>query len=116
MGLRLGDILQSNALKLRRLRTELKSQIKNLKKEKYDERKIMTTEKSETRGGKRAGAGRPRGSGTGRKTKSSSISLTPEQWIKLDTLRETINRSKWIGQQIDVATDLKINQNHDSKA
>lgn len=47
-------------------------------------------------GGKRAGAGRPKGSGKGRTVKTSSINLPPAVWNKLDAIRGDISRSKWI--------------------
>jgi len=53
-----------------------------------------------TRGGKRAGAGRKAGSGHGRTVVSSSITLTPEQWVKLDAIRGEQTRSKWIAAKI----------------
>jgi hypothetical protein len=52
------------------------------------------------RGGKRKGAGRPKGSGTGRKVKSSSINLPPELWDRLDALRGELTRSAWIAAKI----------------
>jgi len=53
-----------------------------------------------TRGGKRPGAGRPLGSAKGRTVESSSISMTPALWIKLDTLRRDKTRSKWIAERV----------------
>jgi hypothetical protein len=53
-----------------------------------------------TRGGKREGAGRPPGSGTGRTVTTSSISLPPELWDKLDGLRGELTRSAWIAAKI----------------
>ena len=53
-----------------------------------------------TRGGKRKGAGRPKGSGTGRKVKSSSITLPTALWAKLDALRGVYTRSAWIADKI----------------
>jgi len=43
--------------------------------------------KKPIRGGARKGAGRKKGSGKGRKSISSSITMPPELWQKLDTLR-----------------------------
>ena len=53
-----------------------------------------------THGGKRQGAGRPKGSGKGRTVKTSSINLPPSVWEKLDELRGEQSRSKWIDQVI----------------
>jgi hypothetical protein len=52
------------------------------------------------RGGKRKGAGRPKGSGTGRKVKSSSITLLPALWDKLDAIKGDATRSAWIAAKI----------------
>jgi hypothetical protein len=54
--------------------------------------------KTNTRGGKREGAGR-KPSGT--RTQTRSINLTPETWKKLDWLRGDISRSKFISHIID---------------
>ena len=51
-------------------------------------------------GGARKGAGRPKGSGKGRTVKTSSINLPTAVWEKLDELRGSISRSKWISQEI----------------
>ena len=56
-------------------------------------------------GGKRKGAGRPKGSGKGRTVKTSSINLTPALWAKLDELRGDKSRSEWI------AEEIKLGQN-----
>jgi hypothetical protein len=56
--------------------------------------------KKSARGGKREGAGRPPGSGTGRTVTTSSINLTPELWDRLDALREELTRSAWIAANI----------------
>jgi hypothetical protein len=53
-----------------------------------------------TRGGKREGAGRKPGSGKGRTVTSSSITLLPELWDKLDELRGEATRSAWIAAKI----------------
>lgn len=63
-----------------------------------------------THGGKRAKAGRPKGSGKGRQVKTSSISLTPEEWARLDAVRGELSRSRW------VASKLKRLQNKPLKA
>lgn len=51
-------------------------------------------------GGKRKGAGRPKGSGKGRTVVTSSINLKPEIWAKLDKLRGDLSRSAWISERI----------------
>lgn len=51
-------------------------------------------------GGKRKGAGRPKGSGKGRTVKTSSINLPPAVWDRLDALRGQDSRSKWITKMI----------------
>ena len=56
--------------------------------------------KPDPRGGKREGAGRPPGSGTGRTVTTSSINLPPDLWAKLDTLRGDSTRSAWIAEKI----------------
>ena len=53
-------------------------------------------------GGKRQNAGRKLGTGKGRKTVSRSVSLTPEQWGKLDRISSG-KRSGWIAGKIDEA-------------
>jgi hypothetical protein len=52
------------------------------------------------RGGKRKGAGRPKGSGTGKTVKTSSINLPPALWDKLDEVRGWETRSAWIADKI----------------
>jgi hypothetical protein len=49
-----------------------------------------------TWGGPRPGAGRPKGSGKGRKVVTRSINLPPETWAEIDRLRGPLSRSKWI--------------------
>jgi len=56
--------------------------------------------KKPTRGGARKGAGRKLGSGMGRTVTTSSITLLPELWERLDTLRGEITRSAWIAAKI----------------
>lgn len=55
------------------------------------------------RGGKREGAGRPPGSGVGRTVTTSSISLPPELWSKLDSIRGDKSRSAWVANKIKKA-------------
>jgi hypothetical protein len=54
-------------------------------------------------GGKRKGAGRPKGSGKGRTVKTSSINLPPAVWERLDALRGQDSRSKWITKMIKLS-------------
>jgi len=54
-------------------------------------------------GGKRKGAGRPKGSGKGRTVKTSSINLPPAVWDRLDALRGQDSRSKWITNMIKLS-------------
>jgi hypothetical protein len=62
-----------------------------------------TTKKTakNSHGGSRPGAGRPKGSGTGRKVRTGSICLPPAMWNKLDGLRGLVSRSKFISNLID---------------
>lgn len=53
-----------------------------------------------TKGGKREGAGRKPGSSHGRTVTTSSISLPPDLWDKLDALRGELTRSAWIAAKI----------------
>ena len=53
-----------------------------------------------TRGGKRAGAGRKLGSGHGRTVISSSITLPPDLWAKLDILRRDQSRSAFLAAKL----------------
>jgi len=54
-----------------------------------------------THGGARQGAGRKPGTGKGRTVKSSSISLAPATWAKLDAMRGKLTRSRWIAGKIE---------------
>jgi hypothetical protein len=56
--------------------------------------------KNTTRGGPREWAGRKP---TGRTVTTSSISLAPELWDRLDALRGELTRSAWIAAMIDNA-------------
>jgi hypothetical protein len=49
------------------------------------------------RGGKREGAGRPK---TGRSVVTRSVSMEPETWEKLDTLRGEKSRGQWIADKV----------------
>lgn len=62
--------------------------------------KIQNLLMNKQHGGKRAGAGRPKGSGKGRTVKTSSINLPPAVWDKLDSIRGDLSRSKYIAETI----------------
>jgi hypothetical protein len=59
----------------------------------------MTTKK---RGGKRTGAGRPKGTVRGRNTTTCSISLPPTAWRQIDAARGSTPRGKWIARQLNL--------------
>jgi hypothetical protein len=48
------------------------------------------------RGGSRKGAGRKVGSGKGRTVISKTVAMTAESWARLDAVRGTISRGKYI--------------------
>jgi hypothetical protein len=52
------------------------------------------------RGGKRPGAGRPAGSGSGRNVITRSVSMLPESWEQLDHLRGDKSRGEWIAEKV----------------
>jgi len=52
------------------------------------------------RGGKRAGAGRPKGSLRGRRAVMKSITMTEQQWELLDRQRGAMSRGKFIAKKI----------------
>ncbi len=58
------------------------------------------TKKPTTHGGRREGAGRPKGRKTknpkGKIAVSRSVSMHPESWDKLDRLRGALSRGKFI--------------------
>jgi hypothetical protein len=62
-----------------------------------------------TWGGPRPGAGRPKGSGKGRKVVTRSINLPPETWAEIDRQRGALSRSKWIAETVhaDFARELE---------
>ena len=64
--------------------------------------------KPNSRGGKRPGAGRPKGSGKGRTVESSSINLPPALWTKLDRIRGEKSRSQWVAAKVKRAKDAPI--------
>ncbi len=51
-------------------------------------------------GGKRKGAGRPLGSGEGRKALTRSITLHSDLWAKLDDLRGNESASAYLAKKI----------------
>jgi hypothetical protein len=66
----------------------------------------MKTKKN-TWGGPRPGAGRPKGSGKGRRVVTRSINLPPEVWAEIDRLRGPLSRSKWIKKLVEMLPQLK---------
>jgi hypothetical protein len=52
--------------------------------------------KTTTHGGPRKGAGRKTGSGKGRTYVSKTVAMSKESWAKLDLLRGTMSRGKFI--------------------
>jgi hypothetical protein len=81
--------------------------------------------KTTTPGGPRKGAGRPQGkksaNAKGRSAVTRSVSMQPESWRKLDRLRGTMSRGKFIegmlpaeegGKQYEVVSDLKKGEIH----
>jgi len=60
--------------------------------------------KTKKHGGKRPGSGRPAGvkskNAKGRTAVTRSISMSPESWAKLDELRGTMPRGKFIEQRM----------------
>jgi len=59
----------------------------------------MTQMDHRTHGGKRPGAGRKPGKGTGRKAITVSVSLMPDQVEIVDSKRGELTRGKWIVRQ-----------------
>lgn len=53
-----------------------------------------------TRGGRRRGAGRPRGTGTGRTVKPVMFHLTPETIAAIDAYRGDMTRSQWVSRAV----------------
>ena len=49
------------------------------------------------RGGARKGAGRKAGSGKGRTVISKTVAMTAESWARLDAVRGTMSRGKYLG-------------------
>ncbi len=56
---------------------------------------------SERRGGKRPGAGRPKGSGKGRQYVGRTIQLREDQWAKLDRLAGDKGRNAFLREKVD---------------
>jgi len=50
------------------------------------------------------GKGRPKGSGKGRTMLTSSLSMSRQQWQKLDRISNK-NRSSWLRDRVDEARD-----------
>jgi hypothetical protein len=48
------------------------------------------------RGGWRPGSGRKKGSGKGRVSVTGSLSMPREMWERLDAMRGSISRGKWL--------------------
>ena len=78
-----------------------------------------------THGGPRKGAGRPKGkksaNAKGRTAVTRSVSMQPESWAKLDRLRGSMSRGKFIesmipagggGKQYEVVCDLRKGEIH----
>jgi hypothetical protein len=55
--------------------------------------------KTTARGGKRPGAGRKAGSGNGRQSISRTISMPQSEWNRLDAIRGTQSRGKFLAQR-----------------
>jgi len=53
--------------------------------------------KTTTHGGQRKGAGRKAGSGKGRTVISKTVAMTAESWARLDVVRGTMSRGKYLG-------------------
>lgn len=54
-----------------------------------------------TRGGRRPGAGRPRGTGTGRTVKPVMFHLSPAVIAMIDAARGDLSRSQWLTRTIE---------------
>lgn len=57
---------------------------------------FLSTLPSSGRGGKRPGSGRKKGTGIGRKAITRSVSLLPETWERIDAMRGTKSRGKFV--------------------
>lgn len=51
-------------------------------------------------GGPRPGSGRPKGSGKGRTVITRSVSMPPDIWDRLDTVRGEQSRGEWIAERV----------------
>jgi hypothetical protein len=60
----------------------------------------MPKKKQHTHGGAREGAGRPPGTGKGRKAVTKSVSMLGKHWRKLDRLRGEKSRGGYISEQL----------------
>jgi hypothetical protein len=75
--------------------------------------------KPNTHGGARDGAGRPPGTGTGRKAVTKSVSMLGKQWRKLDRLRGEKSRGGYISENLLEEDSCKIsckNATHASRS
>lgn len=52
------------------------------------------------KGGKRPGAGRPKGSGAGKTVITRSVSMPPKTWAAIDERRGTESRGRWIAREL----------------
>ncbi len=62
-----------------------------------------------THGGSRPGAGRKRGSTTGRLAQSKSICMRKDEWKLLDEIRGSKSRSKWIVDKLKPKQSIQMN-------
>ena len=60
-----------------------------------------------THGGKRPGAGRPKGTGTGRKTTTRSVSMPTELWDRIEQARGDTPRGQFIAEILSKHRKLK---------
>ena len=63
-------------------------------------------------GGRREGAGRPKGSGTGPTTESKGISMPPKTWQLIDEMRGSSSRGVFISVAIYRYICSSLNNNH----
>jgi hypothetical protein len=70
--------------------------------------------KKKSHGGKRPGAGRPKGSGQGRQITSRTISMGKESWDLLERLRGTLPRGRLI-EDLLVAAKSKTRAKNDQR-
>jgi hypothetical protein len=74
--------------------------------------------KPTTHGGPRKGAGRPQGkksaNAKGRTAVTRSVSMQPESWAKLDRLRGTMSRGKFIESMLPDELKRRVKRNMDA--